>query len=105
MIFIFSFIWSAGANLFDNPANPKDSSRARFSSVSKNKFLKILTTFPYEGDVYDHYLNIEKKEFRPWSDLVTQFKYIKDMPFFNILVPTADTVKFKYLLDHLMRGG
>jgi len=105
MVFIFAFIWSAGANLFDNPANPKDSSRSRFSSVAKSKFLKILTTFPYDGDVYDHYLNFEKKEFKPWTELVTDFKYVKDMPYFNILVPTADTVKYKYMIKYLIGGG
>ena len=27
------------------------------------------------------------------------------MPFFNILVPTEDTIKFKTVIDYLMRGG
>ena len=27
------------------------------------------------------------------------------MPYFNILVPTADTVKFKYLTEKLIRGS
>jgi dynein heavy chain len=27
------------------------------------------------------------------------------VPYFNILVPTADTVKFKYLLEKLITGG
>ena len=27
------------------------------------------------------------------------------MPFFNILVPTEDTVKYKCIIDFLTRGG
>jgi len=32
---------------------------------------------------------------------VTEFKYDPEIPYFNILVPTADTVKYKYLLAKL----
>lgn len=46
MVLIFSFIWSAGANLHDNP---KDNSRVRFSQYIKGKILKFFSGFPYEG--------------------------------------------------------
>lgn len=97
-MFIFSFIWSAGGNLHD-------SSRQKFSQVIKGKILKILTGFPFDGDVFDYYVNFEKKEFRPWTELITEFKFSKEVPFFNILVPTADTVKFKNLLSKLLKNG
>jgi len=102
LIFIFSFIWSAGANLHDNP---RDNSRLRFSQSIKGKFLKIFTGFPYEGDIYDYYVNFERREFRPWSDLLTEFKFNKDQPYFNILVPTPDTVKYKYMLQRITMHG
>jgi dynein heavy chain len=95
MVLIFSFVWSAGANLHDNP---KDNSRLRFSQHIKGKILKFFNGFPYEGEVYDYYIDFQKKEFRPWTELVKDFKYIEGMPYFSILVPTADTVKFKYVL-------
>ena len=46
MVLIFSFVWSAGANLSDNP---KDNSRIKFSHAIKNKILKFYSSFPYEG--------------------------------------------------------
>lgn len=98
MVLIFSFVWSAGANLHD-------SSRGKFSQYIKGKILKHFSGFPFEGEVYDYYCEFQKKEFRPWNELVTEFKYTRTMSYFNILVPTADTVKFKYLLDKLIVGG
>lgn len=98
MIFAFSFIWSAGANLHD-------SSRSKFSQTIKGRILKILTGFPFEGDMFDYYISFEKREFRPWTELITEFKFSLEIPFFNILVPTADTVKFKSILGKLLKNG
>lgn len=55
--------------------------------------------------MYDYYCDFARKEFRPWSELVTEFKYSRSSSYFNILVPTNDTVKFKYLLEKLIVGG
>lgn len=101
MVLIFSFIWSAGANLHDSP---KDNSRIRFSQYIKGKILKFFSGFPYEGEVYDYFIDFEKKEFHPWTELVKEFKYTEGMPYFSILVPTADTVKYKYVLEKLLIG-
>jgi dynein heavy chain len=101
MVLIFAFVWSTGANLQDNP---KDNSRLRFSQHIKGKILKFFNGFPYEGEVYDYYIDFQKKEFHPWTELVKDFKYLEGMPYFSILVPTADTVKFKYVLEKLLQG-
>ena len=68
MVLIFSFIWSAGGNLHDN-------SRLKFSQYIKSKILKHFSGFPFEGEVYDYYADFTKKEFRPWMELVNEFKY------------------------------
>ena len=36
--------------------------------------------------------------------MVTDFKFDPDVPYFNILVPTSDTVKYKYLLNKLVEN-
>lgn len=36
--------------------------------------------------------------------MVKEFKYSENMPYFSILVPTADTVKYKYILEKLLIG-
>lgn len=63
MAFVFSFIWSAGGNLHD-------STRSKFSQTIKNKILKLITGFPFEGDIFDYWANYKDKCFSNWSDLV-----------------------------------
>ena len=37
-----------------------------------------------------------------WEKIVPAFKYNKEVPFFEMLVPTVDTVRFGYLLEKLL---
>jgi dynein heavy chain, axonemal len=100
-IMFFSFIWSAGANLQDNP---RENSRAKFSQVIKSKMMKHVYL---EGDVYDYYPDYSRKEFKLWGEMdkLKDWKYDRSVPYFNILVPTADTAKFRFMLEKLVRSG
>jgi len=40
-----------------------------------------------------------------WTDLVREFVYDKNVPYFNILVPTTDTAKYQYLMERLLPAG
>lgn len=40
--------------------------------------------------------------FEPWLERVTKFEYNPEKSFFSILVPTSDTVRYKFLLDTLL---
>ena len=37
-----------------------------------------------------------------WERVVPMFKYNKEVPFFETLVPTVDTVRFGFLLEKLL---
>ena len=37
-----------------------------------------------------------------WEKIVPAFRYNKEIPFFEMLVPTVDTVRFGYLLEKLL---
>lgn len=53
----------------------------------------------------DYYVDPEKLEYRPWLERVQPFTYNPTVPFFNILVPTADTTRYEFLLEALMGGN
>jgi dynein heavy chain len=42
------------------------------------------------------------KSFKPWSLKVPQFVYDKEIPYFELLVPTADTYRHAYCLELLL---
>jgi len=67
--------------------------------------MKLIGNFPFENEIYDYFLDFNKREFRSWNEMLPEWNYDAETPYFNILVPTADTVKFKFILDKLICGG
>ena len=47
-------------------------------------------------------MDFEMRRFDSWERIVPMFRYNKQMAFFDILVPTVDTVRFGYLLRKLL---
>jgi dynein heavy chain len=86
--FIYAFMWSFGASLSDG--------RISFSSTLKSK-AKI--KFPDQGQCYDYWYDPLKLDWQPWQDSVESYEPQYDQLYQNIVVPTADTVKHKSLLD------
>src|SRR6185437_15608711 len=97
LVMIFSMIWSLGGNL-------NDQSKVKFSSYLKMKIMGIYTNFPYDGEIYDFYIDFNTRTFKNWNDHVVEYKYDSTIPYFNILVPTTDTAKYKYLIKNLMKN-
>jgi len=96
--FIFSFVWSIGANLDDN-------SRVRFSKWARLHIQTIYPEYPSTGEVYDYCVNTQYRKFANWSERIETFVYDEEVPYFNILVPTVDTCRYKYLLKTLVENG
>ena len=63
MIIIFGFIWSAGGNVFDTL---QYQGRINFSKFIKSKVLGFYTGFPFEGEIYDYYVDFKLKKFISW---------------------------------------
>jgi len=57
------------------------------------------------GNLWNNYFDFETKRMEQWEKIAPIFKYNKATPFFEILVPTIDTVRFGYLLDKLLSVG
>lgn len=48
---------------------------------------------PFLKDVYGMAVDLKTAEFIPWTTLIERFVFDKDEPYFNIMVPTADTTR------------
>jgi len=97
LIFLFSFIWSFGANIHE--ANRKE-----FNQFLRYKMASVYTDFPEAGEVYDYFVDTTKQQFVHWSQIVPEFTFKHGTPYFKIVVPTIDTVKYKYMLQVLCLG-
>ena len=93
----FCIVWSLGANLHD-------SSRDTFSHVVKREIKEFYPELP-DGDVYEYGIKVTPEGEHMWqhfSEQIEKFHYDPKQSFFDILVPTNDTVKYKYILTQLV---
>ncbi|KAJ3052746.1 Dynein heavy chain 6, axonemal [Rhizophlyctis rosea] len=100
-LFVFCYVWSLGGNLADG-------NQDQFDSFVRDMLDTIPITevqIPSTNNIFSYYVDIKSKSFVVWDDLVPIFKYSADVPYFQMMVPTPDTVKYEYLLDALISNG
>jgi len=98
--FLFSLIWSmgvstdvAGRDLFDKTVKEL----AKVPSAPK-----ITTPIPEKGTCYDFFFDTNLRKWVPWLETVPQYSVPANAQFQNIIVPTADTVRYSCLLEILL---
>jgi dynein heavy chain len=93
-----AIVWSCGANLHD-------SSRNSFSNFIRAQLqVSLVPSLPIDGLVYDYFFDVPTMRWVNWDSKVPEFKYDPNEPFFNLIVPTAETIKYTYFLDTLIGG-
>ena len=50
-------------------------------------------------------MDYETKRMDLWEKIVPRFVYNPELPFFDMVVPTTDTVRFGYLLEKFLAVG
>ena len=95
LIFAFSFIWSFGATVYEEY-------QYKIDDFIRKKFSGIL--FPNTDNIYGFYLDNSSGDFvfKSWNDITQEFVYEKETPYFNLLVPTIDTVRYSYIMEWLL---
>ncbi|CAM9194153.1 unnamed protein product, partial [Hapterophycus canaliculatus] len=99
LVFAWAFVWSVGANV-DDATRPKLE-----KWVGENFRSLVGSGSPFLKNVYGMAVDLKSAEFIPWTNLIDRFVFNKDEPYFNIMVPNADTTRYDYLLGRLTRGG
>ncbi|NXO27701.1 DYH9 protein, partial [Cisticola juncidis] len=98
LYFVFAAVWAFGGSMFQDQLVDY---RVEFSKwwVAEFKTIK----FPSQGTVFDFYVDPETKKFEPWSKLIPQFEFDPEVPLQACLVPTAQTVRLRFLVARLLR--
>ncbi|KNC55366.1 dynein heavy chain [Thecamonas trahens ATCC 50062] len=96
-IFVFAFVWGLGGNLAAG-------SREGFDAFVQEAFADV-AAIPGTKTVYHYFVDPERKSFAPWDDLVPEFSWTPGVPFWQMLVPTAETVCMQFLLNALVPQG
>ncbi|NXH48679.1 DYH9 protein, partial [Dicaeum eximium] len=98
LYFVFAAVWAFGGSMFQDQLVDY---RVEFSKwwVAEFKTIK----FPSQGTVFEFYVDPETKKFEPWSKLIPQFEFDPEMPLQACLVPTAETVRLRFLVARLLQ--
>lgn len=82
-------------------ASLDERSKERFDDLVRDCFKNV--PIPPNFTVFDYFFDLKKdKSFKPWTMKVPAFTYDKDIPYFELLVPTSDTYKFSFCLELLL---
>lgn len=57
---------------------------------------------PGSGDLFSYFVDFDTRRLEPWEKIIPSFKYSSDIPYFDLLVPTVDTVRFGFLMEKLL---
>nr|XP_046242172.1 dynein axonemal heavy chain 2 isoform X2 [Scatophagus argus] len=92
--FIFSLIWSLCASVDEDGRKKID------------MFLREMEgTFPTKDTVYEYYVDTKNKTWASIEDkLPKDWRYNTNIPFYRIMVPTVDTVRYNFLVKALVLG-
>uniref|UniRef100_A0A8D0GTF0 Dynein axonemal heavy chain 6 n=1 Tax=Sphenodon punctatus TaxID=8508 RepID=A0A8D0GTF0_SPHPU len=94
--FVFCYLWSLGGNLTEHYWDAFDTFiRQQFEDNPDSKL-------PNSGDMWSVYMDFDTKRLDPWERIIPSFKYRREVPFFEMLVPTTDTVRYGYLMEKLL---
>ncbi|KAI8814786.1 dynein heavy chain and region D6 of dynein motor-domain-containing protein [Cladochytrium replicatum] len=104
-VYIQSLIWSVGATLSEDDRN-------KFSDGIKKiaELPQVHTAAPVvlgqlpgnEKSLYDYHFDHSELQWISWNNYVPSYEYKRNTPFYDILVPTMDTVRHTWLLDKLI---
>ncbi|RHY32696.1 hypothetical protein DYB32_002341, partial [Aphanomyces invadans] len=93
--FLFCLTWSVmGA------AN--EEGRARFDACIR----EIDTIYPPVKTIYEFFVDAKGRELKLWDErLPPAYRILPGTPFYKIMVPTVDTLRYGFLLQTLVMGG
>ncbi|KAG5457288.1 MAG: dynein heavy chain, N-terminal region 2-domain-containing protein, partial [Olpidium bornovanus] len=100
-LFVFCYVWSLGGNLSEASHDDFDTFvRQLLESGPGQEY-----AMPESNSVFSYYVDLKTKSYMVWDDIVPTFKYSPDIPYFQMTVATADTVRYQYLLEALLDEG
>jgi dynein heavy chain, axonemal len=97
-LFLYALTWSIGCTS-DIEGRKKFSTKFR-ELIGKDNKHKI----PNEGDIYDYcyYQKGDVREWRKWADTVSEYSVPNKATFAEVIVPTTDAIRNKYLMKLLI---
>ncbi|KAK3095642.1 hypothetical protein FSP39_017066 [Pinctada imbricata] len=92
--FQFCLIWSICCSVDEDSRKKID-----------NYIREMEGTFPNKDMIYEYFVDPKGKTWVHWEEkLKSGWKYVPGTPFFRLIVPTVDTVRYQYLVSTLIKS-
>ncbi|CAL1538804.1 unnamed protein product [Lymnaea stagnalis] len=90
--FQFCLIWSICSSVDEDGRKKID-----------NYVREMEGTFPNKDSIYEYFVDVKNKTWIHWEErLKDGWKYNPNIPFFKLIVPTVDTVRYQFLCSALI---
>lgn len=73
--------------------------------ITIKEFFCLFISVPQGFNFFDMYMDTKARKLKVWAEIIPEFIYDSDKPFFETLVPTIDTVRYGYLFEKLLGSG
>ncbi|XXQ39846.1 AAA+ ATPase domain-containing protein [Plasmodiophora brassicae] len=90
LVYVFALIWSVGGSI-------AESSRERFSDYIRELFPQ--SHIPKSGTVFEYFADLEHAAWKKWETRVPEFNFSLELPYFQLLVATVDTVTYSTIME------
>lgn len=94
-LFFYSLAWSLGTT-----GGPEG--RAKFDKALKEKMEQLQVPFPEERTLYDYNYDVDSKDWVYWMDTIKEFQVDTRLNYSEIVVPTVDSIRMKFLARQLL---
>ncbi|XP_022235820.1 dynein heavy chain 2, axonemal-like [Limulus polyphemus] len=95
LLFLFCLLWTVCGTV-------DEEGRKKIDSCMR----EVEGSFPNQDTVYEYYVDIQHSTWVLWQDrLKDQWKYNPNVPFYKMVVPTVDTVRYQFLIRNLIHNG
>lgn len=91
-LFLFCLVWTVGATV-------DETGRKKLSTCLSD----IDAIAPVANTMYDFYVDLNKNDFVEWNTKVPNWRPTKGMMFFDMVVPTVDTVRNSFVVETLLK--
>jgi dynein heavy chain len=98
-VFVFATIWGIGGSI-------NGASRSKFDAQFRQLAAQtdLHSSMPASGKVYDWKFDTSSYRWIAWIDTCPAFDLSPSTPFAEIIVPTADTIRYSFVIDTLIKN-
>ncbi|CAH8560243.1 unnamed protein product [Schistosoma turkestanicum] len=96
MSFVFSLLWGLAGSVINTNWDTCDAFiRNLFDDLGDARL-------PQHSDLWSCFVDMDTRRMDNWDKMLNTFIYNKQIPFFDMIVPTVDTIRYGYMLEKLL---